>query len=93
MPDGIIKNDAPTSAADGLSQQIMKLNIFDDDDDNRSDDDEANRSDDENDVEGPTKTAEDEDEEDEIIQGLSNFSVDSPSEHREDEYTSKGPIR
>ena len=88
MPDGIIKDDVPASAADSLSQQVMKLNIFDDDDD-----DDANRSDDENEVEGPTKAAEEDDEEDEIIQGLSHFSLDPQSEHREDEYTSKGPIR
>ena len=91
MPDGIIKDDVPASAADGLSQQVMKLNIFDDDD---VEDDDTNRSDDENEVEGQTKTAEEDDEEeDEIIQGLSNFSLDPQSEHREDEYTSKGPIR
>ena len=43
MHDGIIKDDdtAAPAAAEGITKQIMKLNIFDDEDDdgNRSDDD------------------------------------------------------
>ena len=89
MHDGIIKDDdtAAPAAAEGITKQIMKLNIFDDEDDD------GNRSDDDNNekevVAGVESKKEEDTEEDEIIQGLSNFTLDPQVE---DEYTSKGPI-
>jgi len=86
MLDGKIKEEeeVASSATNSLSKQVMKLNVFDDDD--------ADKSDDDNDVEDQPDV-EDDDEEDEIIQGLSNFSLDPEAQPpAEDEYTSKGPV-
>jgi hypothetical protein len=88
MLEGIIKEDekAVPAAAEGITKQIMKLNIFDDDDDGNHSDDDNNEKADDAGVESKEK---ENTEEDQIIQGLSNFTLDPQVE---DEYTSKGPI-
>ena len=96
MIEGKIKEEevvVASSAADNLSKQVMKLSVLDDEDDDDKSDDDNNDTDD---VVKPSAVAAADDEDtddDEIIQGLSNFSLDPEADRQaEEEYTSKGPV-